>query len=103
MDYVENEYIPVEEGEPVEEQPPVVELELVLSEQQLTDSYRWLIGAQAEGTGGAIRDMWMPRCFGLPGAVTDKEYWCENTDAGGVHVNSGVINHMYALVLLLFI
>ncbi|HRD60412.1 M4 family metallopeptidase [uncultured Nocardioides sp.] len=66
-----------------------------------TDSTRWLIGEKSEAFGGAIRDMWTPTCYGNPGKVTDAEYNCDlnNTDHGGVHGNSGVPNHAYALAV----
>jgi Zn-dependent metalloprotease len=63
------------------------------------DSYRWLIGEDATAFGAAIRDMWTPTCLGDPGKVTDAEYHCDVTDAGGVHSNSGVPNHGYALLV----
>lgn len=62
------------------------------------DSVRWLIGEDAAGFGGAIRDMWNPTCHGDPGKVTDAEYFCGTGDQGGVHSNSGVPNHAYALM-----
>lgn len=64
-----------------------------------TDSSRWLIGEKSEAFGGAIRDMWTPTCYGHPGKVSDAEYNCDPllSDAGGVHSNSGVPNHAYAL------
>ena len=67
------------------------------------DNVRWLEGedATAFGTPGAnaIRDMWNPRCVQDPGRVTDAEYWCATADGGGVHTNSGVPNHGYALLV----
>ncbi|MGG7666949.1 M4 family metallopeptidase [Dyadobacter sp. BHUBP1] len=62
-------------------------------------SDRWLMGEKATAFGGAIRDMWDPTCKGDPGKVTDPQYWCANTDEGGVHINSGVLNHAYALLV----
>ena len=66
-----------------------------------TDSTRWLVGEKSEAFGGAIRDMWTPTCYGDPGKVSDAEYNCDPnfTDNGGVHGNSGVPNHAYALVV----
>ncbi len=64
-----------------------------------TDSYRWLMGEKSTAFGGAIRDMWMPTCYGDPGKVSDAEYYCPSDDAGGVHSNSGVPNHAYALLV----
>ncbi|MBA2509448.1 MAG: M4 family metallopeptidase, partial [Nocardioidaceae bacterium] len=63
------------------------------------DSYRWLVGEKSTAFGGAIRDMWAPTCHGDPGKVSDAEYYCATDDAGGVHSNSGVPNHGYALLV----
>jgi Zn-dependent metalloprotease len=63
------------------------------------DSYRWLIGEQSAAFGGAIRDMWKPTCMGDAGKVSDAEYFCSTDDSGGVHSNSGVPNHAYALLV----
>ncbi len=64
------------------------------------NSVRWLIGEDdtAVGLTGALRDMWTPACFGNPGKVSAPEYSCSDTDNGGVHNNSGVDNHAYALL-----
>ena len=62
-------------------------------------SFRWRIGEDATATGGPIRDLWDPTCNGNPGKVTDGIYWCSNGDSGGVHINSGVPNHAYALLV----
>ncbi|GAA1927732.1 hypothetical protein GCM10009737_31960 [Nocardioides lentus] len=64
-----------------------------------SDSDRWLVGEQSTAFGGAIRDMWSPTCYGDPGKVSDVEYKCSTDDAGGVHSNSGVPNHGYALLV----
>ncbi len=63
------------------------------------DTYRWLTGEDASAFGGAIRDMWTPTCYGDPGKVTDTQYWCSTGDNGGVHINSGVPNHSFALMV----
>jgi hypothetical protein len=63
------------------------------------DSYRWLMGEDSTAFGGAIRDMWTPTCLGDPGKVSDAEYHCDTSDGGGVHSNSGVPNHGYALLV----
>jgi len=62
-------------------------------------SLRWMMGEDAGGFGGAIRDMWDPTCKGDPGKVSDSQYRCSAGDAGGVHTNSGVSNHAYALLV----
>ena len=67
------------------------------------NSVRWLIGEDSTAFGGAIRDMYNPTCYGNPGKVTDTQYSCgadtSAGDWGGVHGNSGVPNHGYALLV----
>lgn len=64
------------------------------------DSYRWLSGEDDPAFGGAIRDMWNPTCYGDPGKVTDTaQYVCTTFDNGGVHINSGIPNHGFALMV----
>ncbi|HEX8491902.1 MAG TPA: M4 family metallopeptidase [Pyrinomonadaceae bacterium] len=65
------------------------------------NSYRWLVGEDDTATGltGALRDMWRPVCQGNPGKVSDTDYGCSTADQGGVHDNSGVPNHAYALIV----
>lgn len=63
-------------------------------------SLRWLAGEDSSGFGGAIRDMWNPNCYGDPGKVTDTvQYFCSTNDQGGVHTNSGIPNHAFALLV----
>ncbi|MFM8411310.1 MAG: M4 family metallopeptidase [Alphaproteobacteria bacterium] len=62
-------------------------------------SLRWLFGEDAGGVGGAFRDLWSPGCGGDPGSVGDPLYHCSEDDAGGVHVNSGVPNHAFTLLV----
>ena len=65
------------------------------------NSVRWLMGEDVT-PGGALRDMWNPRCFGNPGKVSDVfEYNCGpiTNDNGGVHINSGIPNHAFALLV----
>jgi bacillolysin len=63
------------------------------------NSVRWLIGEDSSAFGGAIRDMYNPTCYGNPGKVSDAQYACSTADSGGVHGNSGVPNHGYALLV----
>jgi Zn-dependent metalloprotease len=68
------------------------------------NSVRWLMGEDSTGFGGAIRDMYNPTCYGQPAKVNDRQYLCaavadNTTDQGGVHVNSGVPNHAFALLV----
>ena len=67
--------------------------------QQPESSIRWLMGEDSTAFGGAIRDMWTPTCMGDPGKVSDAQYVCGTEDGGGVHTNSGVPNHGYALLV----
>lgn len=63
-------------------------------------SLRWKMGEDATAFGGAIRDMWNPNCNGDPAKVLDTDYYfCGTADSGGVHTNSGVTNHLYALLV----
>ncbi|WP_244928700.1 M4 family metallopeptidase [Nocardioides sp. W7] len=62
-------------------------------------SGRWLSGEEDPEFGGAIRDLWNPTCYGDPGKVSDEEYVCSTDDSGGVHTNSGVVNHTFALMV----
>jgi Zn-dependent metalloprotease len=68
---------------------------------QTDPTNRWLMGedVNAVGSVGALRDMYRPQCFGNPGKVTDTEYFCGTGDNGGVHLNSGVPNHAFALLV----
>jgi len=67
------------------------------------NSVRWLMGEDSTAFSGAIRDMYNPTCYNHPGKVSDGQYSCgPNTsagDSGGVHTNSGVVNHAYALLV----
>jgi Zn-dependent metalloprotease len=64
------------------------------------DSVRWLMGEDASAFNGALRDMWNPTCYSNPGKVTDTAFYvCSTADQGGVHTNSGVPNHAFALIV----
>lgn len=62
-------------------------------------SQRWLMAEDASGIGGTLRDMWNPNCRNDPGSVLDTMYHCNESNNGGVHTNSGVINHLYVLLV----
>ena len=66
--------------------------------QGAADSVRWLLGEDVRPLGLA-RDMWKPSCLGAPDAATDERYHCAASDNGGVHVNSGVPNRAFALLV----
>jgi Zn-dependent metalloprotease len=63
-----------------------------------TPGVRWLMGEDVPGF-GAIRNMMNPNAFGDPGKVSDPQYHCDPSDGGGVHFNSGVVNHAFALMV----
>jgi Zn-dependent metalloprotease len=60
---------------------------------------RWLVGEDLPI--GAIRSMMNPTAFGDPGKMSDPQFICARpgNDQGGVHGNSGVPNHAYALMV----
>ena len=80
--------------------PETVNVSLTGGAVGTDDSVRWLMGEDWTEIGGAIRDMWNPTCYANPGKVTDSAYYvCSTADQGGVHTNSGVPNHAYALLV----
>lgn len=66
-----------------------------------TGGVRWLMGEDVPI--GAIRDMMNPNAFGDPARLSDTQFFCATScfdfDNGGVHINSGVPNHAYALMV----
>ena len=78
---------------------------------------RWVVGEDLSETAASVilRDMWDPDAFGTkvpvagmevlqlspsPGSViTSPNYFCGTGDGGGVHTNSGVPNHAYAMLV----
>ena len=62
------------------------------------DGVRWKIGEDVAGL-GPLRDMWTPPNNANPDKVSAPEYQCAPTDGGGVHTNSGVPNHDYAMLV----
>lgn len=63
----------------------------------VTTSQRWHMGEETNYHG--FRDLWNPRCYANAGKVSDSEYFCGTFDNGGVHQNSGIPNHAYALLV----
>lgn len=63
---------------------------------------RWIIGEDLVGPAQnslLTRDMWDPDRLSSPGKVTSPNYHCAVSDGGGVHTNSGVPNHAYAMLV----
>lgn len=49
---------------------------------------------------GSFRDMYKPECFFHPGSTTSAYYACTTYyDNGGVHLNSGVFNHLFSALV----
>jgi Zn-dependent metalloprotease len=64
------------------------------------NTYRWLLGEEdvAYGKIEAFRDMWNPNCYFNPTRGRDSQYQCADYDNGGVHSNSSIPNHTFALL-----
>ncbi len=60
-------------------------------------SVRWAMAEDSLFEG--LRDLWNPNCLGDPNRVSDPLYRCSFDDDGGVHSNSGVPNHAFALTV----
>ena len=65
---------------------------------------RWRIGEDVAGLNqpaalGILRDMWSPTVWGDPDKVSSTAYHCGADDGGGVHTNSGVPNHAFAILV----
>lgn len=64
---------------------------------------RWYVGEDlSDGAASLLlRDMWDPDDFPSPspGKVSSANYECTTADNGGVHTNSGVPNHAYAMLV----
>ncbi len=76
-----------------------VQVRLTTPPRETDESVRWLMGEESASFGTAIRDAWTPTCLGDPGKVTDEVYHCTTSDGGGVHSNSGISNHAFALLV----
>lgn len=66
------------------------------------NSDAWAIGEDINIPGefvGPFRDMANPNLFGDPGSTDDPLYHCVPSDNGGVHINSGVSNKLYSLLV----
>ena len=63
-----------------------------------TAPVRWAMGE--DSSLGIIRNMMNPNLYDNPGKMTDVQFECDgNFDGGGVHINSGIPNHAYALMV----
>jgi Zn-dependent metalloprotease/PKD repeat protein len=65
---------------------------------------RWVVGEDLSQAAAILllRDMWDPDTFPTPSpgsTNTSANYACGTSDNGGVHTNSGVSNHAYAMLV----
>lgn len=64
---------------------------------------RWVVGEDLSEEAAALllRDMWKPDDFPAanPGKATSSNYTCGSGDNGGVHSNSSVPNHAFAMLV----
>lgn len=71
--------------------------------QPMPDGQRWQMGEDVNGFNqpalGILRNMWDPTTFGQPDKTSSPNYSCGSGDGGGVHANSGVPNHAYAMLV----
>jgi len=71
--------------------------------QPMPNGQRWQMGEDVNALNqpalGILRDMWTPTRFGDPDKVSSPSYACGSGDGGGVHTNSGVPNHAYAMLV----
>ena len=71
----------------------------LLAQAGTDNTVRWLMG-EDDPDGGALRDMHNPNCYGDPAKVSDRAFYvCDAGDQGGVHTNSGIPNHAFALLV----
>ncbi|MDH4457227.1 MAG: M4 family metallopeptidase [Nevskia sp.] len=77
-----------------------------LTEGQTYDNRgsRWVIGEDLSEPVAILllRDMWDPDAFPRPSpgsVISSPNYFCDSGDNGGVHVNSGVPNHAFAMLV----
>ena len=71
--------------------------------QPRPNGQRWQIGEDVDVLNdpllGIFRDMWTPTDYGDPDKVSSDNYHCSADDGGGVHTNSGVPNHAFAMLV----
>jgi bacillolysin len=71
--------------------------------QVMPNGQRWQMGEDVNGlnqpAAGILRDMWDPTRYSDPDKVSSENYACGAGDGGGVHTNSGVVNHAFAMLV----
>lgn len=71
------------------------------NEEPYPDGQRWIVGEDLSDVVVTLllRDMWDPERLGYPAKVSSSNYYCSADDNGGVHYNSGVPNHAFAMLV----
>lgn len=71
--------------------------------QPMPNGQRWQMGEDVNAfnqpAAGILRDMWDPTRYSDPDRVGAALYACGSGDGGGVHTNSGVPNHAFAMLV----
>lgn len=65
------------------------------------EGLRWKLGEDATALDTIIRDLWQPECRNDPSFRASEDYACldESEDFGGVHINSGLVNRTFSLLV----
>jgi Zn-dependent metalloprotease len=65
------------------------------------DNMRWLLAEDATAIDTVLRDLWNPECKFDASSRESPYFVCatEQSDAGGVHTNSGLVNRTFALLV----
>ena len=58
----------------------------------------WLIGEEIVNSGAALRSMSDPKALGQPAYYRGQNWYVGTGDNGGVHTNSGVLNHWFYIL-----
>jgi bacillolysin len=58
----------------------------------------WLIGEEIVTSGAALRSMSDPKSLGQPSYYQGQNWYTGSDDFGGVHTNSGVLNHWFYIL-----
>jgi len=81
-------------------------VDFVRSAADDTGIVRWRLAEDLSAFPGGIRDMMDPTLLNDPGKMSDAQFFCVSNgwtnpsgDSGGVHINSGVPNHAFALMV----
>jgi len=71
----------------------------ILNDAENEPDSRWKVGEGVPGFPNGLRNMSDPGQFGDPDSCSSENYWCDSGDSGGVHINSGVPNKAFVLMV----